>query len=142
MQTGGNDTGHTTGAPLYLTLYAYAAGLLTAVTLVMAIRGLLSGLDARLARFRASQLAVAVSAVLLAGGSLLMMQMVSWTTPCGTSCFEPAVNANTVVSSVAIDLGAGLAGALLPGALWLWSRARSEARAVPPAAGPPPASVQ
>jgi hypothetical protein len=61
-----------------------------------------------------------------------MTQIANWNTPCGASpCDVPAVTANTVVSNIAIDLGAGLAAALLPGALWLWCRTRSEARAVP-----------
>jgi hypothetical protein len=40
---------------------------------------------------------------------------------------QQAVSVNTVVSSLAIDIGAGLLAALLPAALWLWCRGRADA---------------
>ena len=125
------------GAPWYLTVYAYLAGLLLAVTLMLAIRALLSAPAGRIALLRTSQLAVAIGAVVLAGGYTLMTQIVGWTGKCPGICLAPTsgVSLNTVVSSIAVDVGAGLAAALLPAALWLWCRGRSDA---PLAPTPPP----
>ena len=122
------------GAPVYMTVYAYLAGLLLAVTLGLALRGLLSVPARRLARLRTSQLAVAISALVLAGGYTLTTQIAGWTANCSGQCSSPSPSLNTVVSSIAIDAGAGLIAALLPTILWLWCRGRTEA----PFASPPP----
>ena len=103
--------------------------MLLAVTLMLAIRALLSAPAGRIALLRTSQLAVAIGAVVLAGGYTLMTQIVGWTGKCPGICLPstPSVTLNTVVSSVVVDVGAGLAVALLPAALWLWCRGRMDA---------------
>jgi hypothetical protein len=124
------------GAPWYATAYAYAAGVLLAITLGLAIRALLSPPTSKIGRLRASQLAVAAAAFALAGGYTLMTQIAGWTGTCSLACTpgSPGLSVNTVVSNIAVDAGAGLVAALLPVALWLWCRARAEQ----PVLGAPP----
>jgi len=119
----------TSGAPWYVTAFAYVAGVLLAVTLGVAVRALLSTGGRRIAWFRTSQLAVAAGGFLLAAGYTLMAQISGWTSGCSLDCLvqQQAVSVNTVVSSLAIDIGAGLLAALLPAALWLWCRGRADA---------------
>jgi hypothetical protein len=122
-----------------MTAFAYLAGLLLAASLCLVVRGLFSGLDLRLGRFRSSQIAVAAAAAILAGGYLLTTQIATWTAGCPAQCPSPRPNANTVVSTLVLDLGAALAAALIPGALWLWCRTRADARSAP-AQPPAPAA--
>jgi len=124
------------GAPPYMTAFAYLAGLLLAATLCLVVWSLFSGLDLRLGRFRSSQIAVAAAAAILAGGYLLTTQVATWSAGCPANCPAPGPTANTVVSTLVIDVGAALAAALIPGALWLWCRTRGDAR---PAPSQPPA---
>jgi hypothetical protein len=127
-------TAYNAGAPAYLTLWAWGAGLLLAAALGYALYGVLAGPARRLAVMRSSQLSVAVAAILLVTGYLLAGQVTQWTAGCPAVCPSPGPTANTVASSIALDLGAGLAAALLPGTLWIWCRSRREEAAAPPSA--------
>ncbi len=128
------------GAPWYLTAWAFVAGIALAVALGVAVRALLSAGPRRIAWFRSTQLAVVAAGFALAAGYTLMTQIAGWTSNCQNGCVLPeqGANVNTVVSSLAIDAGAGLVAALLPAALWLWCRGREDAPVPAEAATPRP----
>ena len=114
----------------YVAGFAYASSAALAATLVLLGIALFSSATTRLRRvFRANMVVAAVAAA-AAFGSLLAMQVYTWTTPItcdGCDAVSLAPTANQIAASVVLDLAAGAGAVLLPVIALLLIRNRREA---------------
>lgn len=116
----------------YVAGFAYASSAALVAALVLLGVALFSSVRTRLHRVFRAHIVVATVAAAAAFGNLLAMQVHTWTTPitcdgCDAISFAPT--ANQIAASVALDLAAGAAAALLPGIALLLVRNRREAAA-------------
>ena len=112
----------------YVAGFAYASSAVLAATLVLLGIALCSSMRTRLRRMFLAHSAFAVVAAVTAFGNLLAMQVHTWTTPitCDGCDASVAPTANQIAASVALDLAAGAAAALLPVIALLIVRNRRE----------------
>lgn len=116
----------------YVAGFAYASSAALAAAVVLLGVALFSPVRTRLRRVHRADIVVAAVAAAAAFGNLLAMQVHDWTTvvTCdGCGPLNMAPTANQIAASVALDLAAGAAAALLPAIALLIVRNRREAAA-------------
>lgn len=113
----------------YVAALAYASSAALAAALVLLGVALFSSVRTRLQRVHRAHIVLAAVGAVAAFGNLLALQVHTWTTPVtcdGCDALGVAPTANQIAASVALDLAAGAAAALLPAIALLLIRNRRE----------------